>query len=127
MRISQAFHRCLIDLAISRRARAGRPSVRGGVVGKGRCSSPYYHHRARSAIFAYGSSKRGRHSVLGSRLFRLICMKTTAETTEKVLEFLGHLDRLSDGVVVAVSGGPDSMALAHLLLGLRSRLAIGPL
>jgi tRNA(Ile)-lysidine synthase len=54
-------------------------------------------------------------------------MKATAATAKKVLEFLGQLDRLSDGVVVAVSGGPDSMALAHLLLGLRSRLAIGPL
>jgi tRNA(Ile)-lysidine synthase len=54
-------------------------------------------------------------------------MKTTGETTQKVLGFLSQLDRLSDGVVVAVSGGPDSMALAHLLLGLRSRLAIGPL
>jgi tRNA(Ile)-lysidine synthase len=54
-------------------------------------------------------------------------MKATAATTRKVLEFLGQLDRLSDGVVVAVSGGPDSMALAHLFLSLRSRLAIGPL
>jgi tRNA(Ile)-lysidine synthase len=54
-------------------------------------------------------------------------MKATAATTRKVLEFLGQFDRLSDGMVVAVSGGPDSMALAHLLMGLRSRLTIGPL
>jgi tRNA(Ile)-lysidine synthase len=54
-------------------------------------------------------------------------MKETSETTQKVLQFLRRLDRLSDGVVVAVSGGPDSMALARLFVGLRSRLAIGPL
>ena len=47
--------------------------------------------------------------------------------TEKVLHFLAHLDRLSNGIVVAVSGGPDSMALLHVLLDLSSRLALGPL
>lgn len=49
-----------------------------------------------------------------------------AGLTEEVLAFIEDWGLLSprDGVVIGVSGGPDSVCLLHLLSGLRSRLEL---
>ena len=57
---------------------------------------------------------------------RIDGVRSRAVLIEKIASFLGSLDRLEGGIVVAVSGGPDSICLLRALISLKTSLAIGP-